>query len=304
MRCATKRRELRRAELSACCEPSHSTMSDGQANEVDDVRAERRLTAAISSPTATIAQKRPKRSFRIGRLTAHRVGACCDRSDRWCDVARDTNQRLDCALMPAASRRPSPARGERASPEHPVHEPFRPRRLAAPEAFAIEPEAAALQNPRRGNSRASGAPARRHQGGAMRSGPSMAATSCSTRRQRKRNGGPSGTSASASIGSGRTKSRKRPRVGASRRARRRLRRLVLALARSRPRDRRASATPRPVRADALRRASRRVTARGAEPRAQPVEEIGERAGALGLVRALNLALAKARAARPRDRRGA
>ena len=41
----------------------------------------------------------------------------------------------------------------------------------------------------------------------MRSGPSAATTSCSARRQRKRNGGPSGTSATASIGSGRVNSR-------------------------------------------------------------------------------------------------
>ena len=41
----------------------------------------------------------------------------------------------------------------------------------------------------------------------MRSGPSAAITSCSARRQRKRNGGPSGTSATASIGSGRVSSR-------------------------------------------------------------------------------------------------
>ena len=38
--------------------------------------------------------------------------------------------------------------------------------------------------------------------GAMRSGPSAAATSCSTLRQRKRRGGPSGTSASVSMGWG------------------------------------------------------------------------------------------------------
>ena len=37
---------------------------------------------------------------------------------------------------------------------------------------------------------------------AMRSGPSTRATSCGTRRQRKRTGGPSGTSAIASIGFG------------------------------------------------------------------------------------------------------
>ena len=60
--------------------------------------------------------------------------------------------------MPSSGRLrrpPSPASGRRDSPEHPVHEPFRPLRLLSPEAFAVEPEAAALQNPRRGNSRAS-----------------------------------------------------------------------------------------------------------------------------------------------------
>src|SRR5271170_4885252 len=31
------------------------------------------------------------------------------------------------------------------SPKNPVHEPFRPQGLAAPEAFAVEPEAAALR---------------------------------------------------------------------------------------------------------------------------------------------------------------
>ena len=46
---------------------------------------------------------------------------------------------------------------------------------------------------------------------AMRSGPSMAAISCSTRRQLKRSGGPSGISAIASIGSGPLEQAKRPR---------------------------------------------------------------------------------------------
>ena len=48
----------------------------------------------------------------------------------------------------------------------------------------------------------------------MRSGPSMAATSRNTRRQRKRKGGPSGISASVSIGSGHS-SRRSGRLGAA-----------------------------------------------------------------------------------------
>src|ERR671939_183053 len=50
----------------------------------------------------------------------------------------------------------------------------------------------------------------------MRSGPSARTISCSTRRQRKRSGGPSGTSARVSIGCGGAKKRSGRRGGPSR----------------------------------------------------------------------------------------
>ena len=119
----------------------------------------------------------------------------------------------------------------------------------------------------------------------MRSGPSMAATSCRTRRQRKRSGGPSGTSASASIGSGRAKSLQRPR------RRRALRddRLVSLSAEARLAERRRG---RRLGLFGQMRFDQRAPRHRArpEPGAQAVDEIGERAGPLGLVRPLELGL--------------
>ena len=118
----------------------------------------------------------------------------------------------------------------------------------------------------------------------MRSGPSIAATSCRTRRQRKRNGGPSGTSATASIGSGRTKSRK-GRAGAP-----------AAIASPRPSPRvRASPSVAGAAASACsgRCASIELAPRHRarpEPRAQAVDEVGERTRPLGLMRAVELDL--------------
>ena len=114
----------------------------------------------------------------------------------------------------------------------------------------------------------------------MRSGPSMAATLCRTRRQRKRKGGPSGTSARASIGSGWAK-RRNGRAGAP------LDRLGLspraALPPSGGRGRLGLFGQ--MRLDELATRHRA----GPEPRAQSVEKLGERKGALGLVRALDSA---------------
>ena len=111
----------------------------------------------------------------------------------------------------------------------------------------------------------------------MRSGPSIAATSCSTRRQRKRSGGPSGISASVSIGSGRSNSRS-GRLGAS------ARRVDRALPPAR-------ASPLTPGADErvfgnMRVDERLAASRGsAQSRAQPIEQIGELATARSASRA-------------------
>ena len=88
-------------------------------------------------------------------------------------------------------------------------------RFAAEQAFAVEPGPQAFAAFDAGNNRGSARcpVSSRHHSMAMRSGPSAMTTSCSTRRQRNRAGGPSGTSAIASTGSGRS-NRRTGRVGA------------------------------------------------------------------------------------------
>ena len=158
------------------------------------------------------------------------------------------------------SKASRPKRNDGGLAEEPVHIPERARRLAAVEAFAEEPVAAAVRHPPRGNSRACSRPrsSARHHSGAMRSGPSARATSCTTRRQRKRSGGPSGTSASTSTGSGPREEAERPVGRRSRAALRRQRPGRRRLPGGRSKRPSGRARGRRARGYACRRGSKRV----------------------------------------------